>query len=34
MAAGRIVEEGGPAEFFANPKEERTRTFLSKILVH
>ena len=34
MDEGRIVEEGGPAEFFANPKEERTRTFLSKILVH
>ncbi len=34
MDDGRIVEEGGPAEFFANPKEERTRTFLSKILVH
>jgi len=34
MDEGRIVEEGGPAGFFANPKEERTRTFLSKILVH
>src|SRR5574341_2670377 len=34
MDGGRIVEEGGPKEFFANPKEERTRTFLSKILVH
>ena len=34
MDEGRIVEEGGPEEFFANPKEERTRTFLSKILVH
>ena len=34
MDEGRIVEEGDPKEFFASPKEERTRTFLSKILVH
>ncbi len=34
MHDGRIVEEGGPEEFFANPKEERTRAFLKKILVH
>ena len=34
MDEGRIVEEGNPQAFFANPKEERTRTFLSKILVH
>jgi len=34
MDEGRIVEEGDPHEFFAKPKEERTRTFLSKILVH
>ncbi|MBM2836656.1 MAG: polar amino acid transporter ATP-binding protein [candidate division NC10 bacterium] len=34
MDEGRIVEEGGPEEFFANPKEERTRAFLNKILVH
>ncbi len=34
MDEGRIVEEGAPHAFFANPKEERTRTFLSKILVH
>jgi polar amino acid transport system ATP-binding protein len=34
MDEGRIVEEGEPQEFFASPKEERTRTFLSKILVH
>ncbi len=34
MDEGRIVEEGRPEEFFANPKEERTRTFLNKILVH
>ena len=34
MDEGRIVEEGTPETFFANPKEERTRLFLSKILVH
>jgi polar amino acid transport system ATP-binding protein len=34
MDEGRIVEEGAPQAFFANPKEERTRVFLSKILVH
>jgi polar amino acid transport system ATP-binding protein len=34
MDEGRIVEEGDPQKFFANPKEERTRTFLSKILTH
>ncbi|HSB68736.1 MAG TPA: amino acid ABC transporter ATP-binding protein [Candidatus Methylomirabilis sp.] len=34
MDEGRIVEEGDPQAFFANPTEERTRTFLSKILVH
>jgi polar amino acid transport system ATP-binding protein len=34
MDEGRIVEEGRPEEFFANPKEERTRAFLNKILVH
>ena len=34
MDEGRIVEEGEPQAFFGHPKEERTRTFLSKILVH
>jgi len=34
MDEGRIIEEGAPEEFFANPKEERTRAFLNKILVH
>ena len=32
MADGKIVEENTPEEFFANPKEERTKEFLSKIL--
>ncbi len=34
MDEGRIVEEGTPEAFFAQPKSERTRIFLSKILVH
>ena len=34
MDQGEIVEEGPPATFFANPREERTRTFLSQILNH
>jgi len=29
---GQIVEEGTPEEIFNNPKEERTRLFLSQIL--
>jgi polar amino acid transport system ATP-binding protein len=32
MDQGVIVEEGRPAEVFANPRHERTRAFLSKIL--
>ncbi|MDQ7841989.1 MAG: amino acid ABC transporter ATP-binding protein [bacterium] len=32
MDEGTIVEEGAPEHFFTNPKEERTRIFLSKIL--
>lgn len=32
--AGNIVEQGTPEEFFAHPKEERTRLFLSQILAH
>jgi len=34
MDRGEIVEEGPPKEFFANPRNERTRTFLSQILHH
>jgi len=34
MESGRIVEENSPSEFFRNPRDERTRQFLSKILVH
>ncbi|HEX3007487.1 MAG TPA: amino acid ABC transporter ATP-binding protein [Bacteroidales bacterium] len=29
---GVIIEENSPEEFFQNPKEERTRLFLSKVL--
>ena len=32
MDGGRIVEEGHPDEVLANPKEERTRTFLARVL--
>lgn len=32
MDEGRIVEENTPEEFFTNPKEERAKNFLSKIL--
>jgi glutamate transport system ATP-binding protein len=34
MADGQLVEEAAPAEFFANPRSERARDFLSKILTH
>lgn len=29
---GRIIEEGTPKDIFENPKQERTKSFLSKIL--
>jgi polar amino acid transport system ATP-binding protein len=32
MDKGVIVERGKPAEFFSNPREERTRLFLNQIL--
>ena len=32
MADGYIVEEGDPKEVFSNPKEERTKAFLSRYL--
>ncbi len=32
MDDGALIEEGRPSDFFANPKHERTRAFLSKIL--
>jgi len=34
MDQGQIVEQNTPAEFFKNPKSERTKDFLSKILAH
>jgi len=34
MDEGRIIEEGTPETFFVQSKSERTRIFLSKILVH
>ncbi len=32
MDGGRIVEQAPPEEFFAHPREDRTRTFLQQIL--
>jgi ABC-type polar amino acid transport system ATPase subunit len=32
MDEGRIIEENEPNEFFGNPKKDRTKHFLSKIL--
>jgi general L-amino acid transport system ATP-binding protein len=32
MADGQIVEEGTPEHFFVDPREERTKLFLSQIL--
>jgi len=34
MDDGQIVEQNTAAEFFANPKNDRTKDFLSKILAH
>jgi general L-amino acid transport system ATP-binding protein len=34
MDGGQIVEAAPPAEFFSNPKEDRTKLFLSQILHH
>jgi len=32
MDEGKIVEEGTPQEIFSNPKEQRTKDFLNKVL--
>ena len=34
MADGAIVEEASPEEFFTNPRSDRAKDFLSKILTH
>jgi ABC-type polar amino acid transport system ATPase subunit len=34
MDEGRIVEENSPAEFFDNPQNERTKSFLASVLSH
>lgn len=34
MDGGYVIEEGSPDIIFTNPKQERTQTFLSKILNH
>ncbi|MHC1721548.1 MAG: amino acid ABC transporter ATP-binding protein [Clostridiaceae bacterium] len=33
MDGGKIVEEGKPQEIFSNPKENRTKAFLEKVLM-
>ncbi|MGE5423080.1 MAG: amino acid ABC transporter ATP-binding protein [Ignavibacteriales bacterium] len=33
MDEGRMIEEGTPAQIFDNPRNERTKSFLSKILI-
>lgn len=32
MDGGKIIEQGAPAEVFANPRQERTKLFFSKVL--
>jgi ABC-type polar amino acid transport system ATPase subunit len=34
MDAGQVVEVATPQEFFASPKSDRGKQFLSKILTH
>ncbi|MDY0909272.1 amino acid ABC transporter ATP-binding protein [Microbacterium sp. CFBP9034] len=34
MSDGQIVEEATPEEFFTNPKSDRAKDFLSKLLTH
>jgi len=34
MDGGQIVEEGRPEEIFSRPREERTRSFLQRVLHH
>jgi glutamate transport system ATP-binding protein len=34
MSDGQIVEEATPEQFFTNPKSERAKDFLGKILSH
>jgi len=34
MADGEIVEDASPEEFFANPRSDRAKDFLGKILTH
>ena len=34
MADGAIIEDATPEEFFTNPKTDRAKDFLAKILAH
>jgi ABC-type polar amino acid transport system ATPase subunit len=33
LEGGRLIEDGTPEEIFSSPKEERTKEFLSHVLV-
>ena len=32
LHAGRVLEQGPPAELFTNPREERTQQFLQRVI--
>ncbi len=34
MADGHIVEDAPPAEFFTNPRSDRAKDFLAKVITH
>lgn len=34
MDEGNVIEEGDPESFFKNPKEERSKLFIGKVLAH
>jgi len=34
MADGQIVEQATPEEFFTNPRSDRAKDFLSKLITH
>jgi len=34
MDRGEVIERAPPKDFFSNPQNERTQTFLSQILAH
>lgn len=32
MDGGQVIEEGAPEEFFSKPKNDRTKSFLNKVI--